>query len=287
MDKQKLTMATLGGHGFGAKVALATAINNMNRCTGVINLEGGPLDHRYYESYQELVSYVDAARKLDLNKTDFAGAVKYVNENIACKKWASIFRQNLEEKSGNAIWKANIDDLWANMNKRMPDVACWHESYGLWPGQALALFAAHSRWVHLSTNTLAFYNVIPRLEGKFPGHINTHADGFESPLNHWLHEGPDDDHVWHLSQRMWRWLKFHDGANVMLADKSEAGWYYVPDRGFDVEQNTRHGEYVPEHVHHNYLHSDVYERSRAARGVEGAQPNQFLPKGQFNDESRW
>lgn len=51
-------MATFGGHGFGAKVALASAINNMNRCTGVINLEGGPLDHRHYESYQELESYV-------------------------------------------------------------------------------------------------------------------------------------------------------------------------------------------------------------------------------------
>ena len=34
-------MATLGGHGFGAKVALATAINNMERVTGVINLDGG------------------------------------------------------------------------------------------------------------------------------------------------------------------------------------------------------------------------------------------------------
>lgn len=54
MDNQNLTMATLGGHGFGAKVALATAINNMDRCTGVINLEGGPLDHQYYEAYQEL-----------------------------------------------------------------------------------------------------------------------------------------------------------------------------------------------------------------------------------------
>jgi pimeloyl-ACP methyl ester carboxylesterase len=54
MDQQKLTMATLGGHGFGAKVALATAINNMDRVTGVINLDGGPLDHTYYEAYQEL-----------------------------------------------------------------------------------------------------------------------------------------------------------------------------------------------------------------------------------------
>ena len=287
MDQHKLTMATLGGHGFGAKVALATAINNMDRCTGVINLDGGPLDHRYYESYQELASYVDVCSKLDITKADYNSAVKHVNDNIACKKWASIFRQNLENKGSGVAWKCNIDDLAANMKTRQPDVACWHESYGLWPGNALALFAAHSRWVHLSTNTLQFYNVIPRLQGQFPGHINTFAEGFESPLNHWLHEGPDSDHVWHLGQRMWRWLKNHDGTNVMLADKTEAGWYNVPDRGFDVEQNTRQGEYNPEHVHHNYLHTDAYEQSRKARGVDGASSNQFLPKGQFSDESRW
>jgi len=44
-------MATLGGHGFGAKVATATATANLERCTGVINLEGGPLDFRYHEAY--------------------------------------------------------------------------------------------------------------------------------------------------------------------------------------------------------------------------------------------
>lgn len=51
MDDNNLTMATIGGHGFGAKVATATAINHMNRFTGVVNFEGGPLDHRFYESY--------------------------------------------------------------------------------------------------------------------------------------------------------------------------------------------------------------------------------------------
>lgn len=65
-------MATLGGHGFGAKVATATAINHMDRCTGVINLEGGPLDHRYYEAYQELESYVDVAKSLNVAKMDVA-----------------------------------------------------------------------------------------------------------------------------------------------------------------------------------------------------------------------
>jgi len=36
MDEQKITLATIGGHGFGAKVAAATAINNMDRFTGLI-----------------------------------------------------------------------------------------------------------------------------------------------------------------------------------------------------------------------------------------------------------
>lgn len=287
MDSQKLTMATLGGHGFGAKVALATAINNMDRCTGVINLEGGPLDHRFHESYQELASYVEIAKGLDVSSMDVSQATKLLNDKISCAKWASIFAQNLESKSGVATWKLNLDDLHANMSKRQPDVACWHPSYGLWPGNALAIFAAHSRWVHLSTNTLPFYSVMPRLEGRFPGHITTWADDFESPLNHWLHEGPDSSSVWQLSQRMWRWLKWHDGTHVLLSDKSEAGWFNIPDRGFDVNCNTRQGEYNPEHVHHNYLYSDVYEKSRQARGVEGASPNQFLPKGQFADESKW
>ena len=51
LDDKRITLATVGGHGFGAKVATATAINNMNRFTGVICLDGGPLDHRYYEGY--------------------------------------------------------------------------------------------------------------------------------------------------------------------------------------------------------------------------------------------
>ena len=86
---------------------------------------------------------------------------------------------------------------------------------------------------------------------------------------------------------MWRWLKNKDGAHVLLADKSEAGWYHLPDRGFDVECNTRQGEFNPEHVHHNYLHTDAYEKCREARGVEGASPGQFLPKGEFSAESKW
>ena len=73
----------------------------------------------------------------------------------------------------------------------------------------------------------------------------------------------------------------------MLADKSEAGWHYISDRGYDIYGNTRHGENIPEHVHHNYLYTDAYEKSRDARGKEGAAPGQFLPAGQYSPQEKW
>lgn len=76
MDEQKITLATIGGHGFGAKVATATAINHNNRFTGVICLEGGPLDHRYYEAYQELAQYVEAAKNLKIENLSSSDAIK-------------------------------------------------------------------------------------------------------------------------------------------------------------------------------------------------------------------
>ncbi len=58
------------------------------------------------------------------------------------------------------------------MQRYVSDIAHWGPKYGLWPGQALALFAAYSRWVLLNTNTLPFYNAFPRLEDQFPRLIN-------------------------------------------------------------------------------------------------------------------
>jgi len=51
MYKHKLSTATLGGHGFGAKLALATGCYYPDRVTGVFGLESGPLDYRHYEPF--------------------------------------------------------------------------------------------------------------------------------------------------------------------------------------------------------------------------------------------
>ena len=84
-------------------------------------------------------------------------------------------------------------------------------------------------------------------------------------MTHWMHEDPEGQ-SWCLSQRMWRWLRWNDGANVPLADKSGAGWYFMPDRGTDSNTGTPHGKYNSEHVHHNYLYTDEYKKLREFRG---------------------
>lgn len=113
-------MATIGGHGFGAKVAAATAINNLERFTGVIQLEGGPLDHRYHEAYQELASYIQYAAKLNLKAMDAQTAIKAIETGITCAKWQSIFKQNLDVSSENPKWKFNVEDLATNTKKIQP-----------------------------------------------------------------------------------------------------------------------------------------------------------------------
>ena len=70
MDQNKITMATIGGHGFGAKVATATANANNSRFTGVINLDGGPMDHKYYEAQHELNEVVKVCKKIQDAKVE-------------------------------------------------------------------------------------------------------------------------------------------------------------------------------------------------------------------------
>ena len=92
MDQEQITTATIGGHGFGAKVAAATAINNMDRFSGVIQLEGGPIDHKYHEAYQELEAYVKLASSLRLHNMEAGQVLRKLDDGIACKKWAGIFK---------------------------------------------------------------------------------------------------------------------------------------------------------------------------------------------------
>lgn len=87
MDDNKITMATIGGHGFGAKLAIATANANLERFTGVIALDGGPVDHKYHEAWYELKEYITFAHNMKLNEMEPSVALRAIETGISCPKW--------------------------------------------------------------------------------------------------------------------------------------------------------------------------------------------------------
>jgi pimeloyl-ACP methyl ester carboxylesterase len=48
MYEHKISMATLGGHGIGGKVALAAACYHYDKVTGYFGLETTPMDQYYH-----------------------------------------------------------------------------------------------------------------------------------------------------------------------------------------------------------------------------------------------
>ena len=72
-----------------------------------------------------------------------------------------------------------------------------------------------------------------------------------------MHEHPKED-IDILGSRIARWLRWNDGCNILLKDKSEAGWKYIADRGYSPGFPYI-GESTPEHVHFDYDKTDAYE----------------------------
>ena len=100
---------------------------------------------------------------MDVTSHNLVDMKKQVDKVVTDPNWNEVFKNAFDDSKGHADWHFNIKGLAKNMQLKKSDVAYWHEHYGLWPGRVLALFAGYSRWVHLSSNTLPFYNVFPLL----------------------------------------------------------------------------------------------------------------------------
>lgn len=51
MYEHKISMATLGGHGIGGKVALAASCYHFDKVTGYFGIDSTPMDQYYHEAY--------------------------------------------------------------------------------------------------------------------------------------------------------------------------------------------------------------------------------------------
>jgi hypothetical protein len=80
-------------------------------------------------------------------------------------------------------------------------------------------------------------------------------------------------------------LKHKDGVHVLLTDRSEVGWYAIPERESRSFGSNYATEYVPEHVHHNYKFTDAYTKSKQRRNKIAANNGEF--GGAVSNEINW
>lgn len=93
MYENKISTATLAGHGYGGKIALATGCYHSERVTGVYAIETSPMDHRYHDAFKEFKGYVADIRNSNITKMSDKERGNWLKDNIMDPKWRSNFKQ--------------------------------------------------------------------------------------------------------------------------------------------------------------------------------------------------
>ena len=165
MYEHKISMATLGGHGLGAKIALAAACYHYDKTTGYFSIDSTPMEQRYHEPYAELRQWVHYLRHANINRS-FSAINHEFKDNILDPRWRNIFLNNLEKEGSGHKWTCNMEAIHHNLHSNFPcSLTSWHSSIGLYPGRSMFIFPEYSRYVHLATNTNPMYKVCPKLSG--------------------------------------------------------------------------------------------------------------------------
>lgn len=260
MYDQKISTATLAGHGFGGKLALAVGCYHAERTTGVVALDTSPLDHRYHEAHQEFAQYIQKLSEINLGKPR-AEIENILRTVIPDPKWRALFNQNLRRVSERSFgWDFDLPSLLHNVKFNKADsIAYWAERHGLYTGRVRFIFPEYSRWVHLATNTLPMMKVAVNCHGL--GRDIFAIQGDENPLNHWIYD--HDDIAFPVAKKFQQFLRLYDGVHTLLYDRTEIGTNFIPDRPNSRNDSAHvYGDYSPAHLHHNWRFSDIYEEAK-------------------------
>jgi pimeloyl-ACP methyl ester carboxylesterase len=169
IEEKKLTYVTVGGHGYGAKVASVFAGLNYDKVTGVICLDGGPIDHSFHEAWTDVKSAIIKCSQINMDVASQSDVFKVIDNSIKSVRWRRIFKDNVIDGKSSLQWRFNMTDLATNVKKNHRcDITRMSTTFGLFPGRAFVNFPDFSDWVFLNTNTIPFYTFFPKLEGQFP-----------------------------------------------------------------------------------------------------------------------
>lgn len=253
MYQHKITMATLAGHGFGAKTAMVTGTLKPDLVTGILSFDYAPQDYTYFRAADNLRNTVKSLEQIAKNpflKKDFE---KILEEKIPCKKTQELLSQNLQQiGQHDFVLKYNNTAV----SEQFDELINWRKiEYGLFGGRVCFVFPEYSNYVFLNSNTLSIMKVCVKAQGY--GHdiqsVMTESDNPEQ--NHWIYEYPELTSD--FQKQAVKFLSNYDGVDVRYMNKAEyLSGHGVPVRGSNERHDRYAGDIVPPVFYHNWKFSD-------------------------------
>lgn len=246
MYAQRLSTATLAGHGFGARTAALAACYRHRLVTGLAGLDFAPQDYTHFEVGRKLRALAELLPTLDVRNMSLARLKQSLEERGVAPKLQALLAQGLRRSVAGNEFGFNLNFLAAHPAKLLE----WHAHFGLFPGRACFIFPEYSQHVLLATNTVSMHKVCPRLRTLDRDVLPLRGGNDNPEANHWLYE--DEALGAEADAALARFLAHFDGVNVLLHDRQEVqdrvGLPSIPHERKDMHS----GKIAPAHYHHNW-----------------------------------
>ena len=251
MWQNKISTATMSGHGFGARTALLMGCYRSEMVTGVAAFDYTPTDYTNFDvvwrlktALKALDQITDDMSKGKMNRTQIN---KYIEDNVLHPKMQALFKQNVLFLGNNSFgWDFNMNLV----KNHLSHMVNWRTSMGLYPGRANFIFPEYSDYVFLNTHTNAMRKIAVRL-GDYFQDIQCEITNTDEPYsNHFVYECENLSNSFSL--KLNRFLHMYDGVHTLLMNRGEVyERKFIPQRIHELKESLRTDAF-PNHFHHNW-----------------------------------
>lgn len=247
MYSHKITMATVGGHGLGAKNALLTGTYKSELVTGILAFDYAPQDYQYFEIAHSYRAILDGLNSINVDGVNKQTINNKIDDLVQNPKLNRLIKSCVKQTGRSTFqWTFNLPFIAKNFEL----LTEWQVRHGLFTGRSRFLFPEYSNHVFLNSNTLSILKICISNQGYGDDIFALRNENDNPEHNHWVYEDPE------LSDEFAKYsvdfLAKYDGVHTLLKNRTEVvNRTAIPCIPHErVEKLT--GEYAPAHYHHNW-----------------------------------
>lgn len=251
MYSHKITMATLGGHGLGAKNALLAGTYKSHLVTGILAFDYAPQDYKYFDIAHSYKAIVEGLKEINLDGASKQQINHQIDDLVQSPKLNRLIKSAVKQTGRSTFqWTFNLSFI----AEHFECLTEWQVRHGLFTGRSRFLFPEYSNHVFLNSNTLSIYKICVKNNG-YGDDIFALRNNSDNPeKNHWIYEEPE------LSDEFAKYsvdfLANYDGVHTLLKNRSEVvNRTAIPSINHERKEKST-GEYAPGHFHHNWRFHD-------------------------------